>query len=85
MLKVTVNIISSVKSGSRRFSNILPHVNYSLSKSRLRKVEGENIIQQGMAEIKNVGEKAADFIVEERKKNGIFTSYDNFMIDVKVV
>lgn len=56
----------------------LPHVNYSLSKSRLRKVEGENIIQQGMAEIKNVGEKAADFIVEERKKNGIFTSYDNF-------
>ena len=30
------------------------------------------------SEIKNVGEKAATFIIEERKKNGIFTSFDDF-------
>ena len=56
----------------------LPHVNYSKLKSCLRKVEGESIIQQGMAEIKNVGDKAAEFIYNERKKNGIFMSYDDF-------
>jgi DNA polymerase III alpha subunit len=31
-----------------------------------------------LSEIKDVGEKASEFIVEERKKNGVFTSYDNF-------
>lgn len=56
----------------------LPHVNYSKPKSSLRKIEGENIIQQGLSETKNVGEKAAQSIFEERKANGIFTSYDNF-------
>lgn len=56
----------------------LPHVNYSKEWSRLRKVEGEPIIQQGLAEIKNVGEKAASAIVEERKK-GVFISYDDFV------
>lgn len=56
----------------------LPHVNYSDPKSKLRKVDGEVAIQQGLSEIKNVGEKAAQYILEERKKNGIFTSYDDF-------
>jgi len=56
----------------------LPHVNYSGPKARLRKVGEDNAIQQGLSEIKNVGEKAADFICEERKKNGIFISYDDF-------
>lgn len=56
----------------------LPHVNYSKPKSCLRKVEGESIIQQGMAEIKSVGDKAAEFIYNERRKNGIFMSYDDF-------
>lgn len=56
----------------------LPHVNYSTPKSRLRRVEGENAIQQGLSEIKNVGEKAAAFIEEERKAHGIFKSYDDF-------
>ena len=56
----------------------LPHVNYSVPKSRLRRVEGENVIQQGLSEIKNVGEKAAQFILDERKANGIFTSFDDF-------
>lgn len=56
----------------------LPHVNYSTPKARLRKVEGENVIQQGLAEIKNVGEKAAEYILNERKENGVFTSFDDF-------
>lgn len=56
----------------------LPHVNYSSEKAKLRKVEGEDCLQQGLSEIKGVGEKAASYILEERKKHGIFTSFDNF-------
>lgn len=56
----------------------LPHVNYSSEKAKLRKVEGEDCLQQGLSEIKGIGEKAASYILEERKKHGIFTSFDNF-------
>lgn len=65
----------AVKDGSVIF---LPHVNYSSPKTKLRKVEGESAIQQGLSDIKGVGEKAAEFILEERNKNGIFKSYDDF-------
>lgn len=56
----------------------LPHVNYSTARTRLRRVDGDNVIQQGLSSIKGVGEKAADYIYEERKKNGVFISYDDF-------
>jgi DNA polymerase-3 subunit alpha len=57
----------------------LPHVNYSDSKSKLRKIENkDSCIQQGLSEIKNVGEKAAQYIVDERNKNGVFRSFDDF-------
>lgn len=56
----------------------LPHINYSGIKTRIRKVEGEMCLQQGLSDVKGVGEKAATEIVAERKQNGIFTSYDNF-------
>lgn len=56
----------------------LPHVNYSEERTSLRKFEGDEILQQGLSSIKGVGEKAAKFIFNERKANGIFTSYDNF-------
>lgn len=55
----------------------LPHVNYS-SDYTLRKVEGEVVIQEGLSSIKGIGEKAATAIEEERRKNGIFLSFDNF-------
>lgn len=55
----------------------LPHVNYSANFS-MRKVEGEYVIQKGLSSIKGVGEKAAAYIEQERKKSGIFTSYDDF-------
>ena len=57
----------------------LPYVNYSKAKSSLRKVDGEFCIQQGISTLKGVGDVAANVIVDERKKNGIFTSFDNFL------
>ena len=56
----------------------LPHINYSDIKTKIRKVEGEYCLQQGLSEVKGVGEKAATQIVAERVKNGIYTSWDDF-------
>lgn len=56
---------------------MLPHVNYS-ARTSLRKYDGETVIQQGLSIIKGVGEKAANEIEEERKKNGSFKDYDDF-------
>lgn len=55
---------------------MLPHVNYS-AKTSLRKMDGEDVIQQGLSIIKGIGEKAAEAIEEERRK-GVFKSYDDF-------
>ena len=55
---------------------MLPHVNYT-AKTSMRVYDGEQVIQQGIGIMKGVGEKAAEAIEEERKK-GVFTSYDNF-------
>lgn len=55
---------------------MLPHVNYS-AKTSLRKMDGEDVIQQGLSIIKGIGEKAAETIEEERRK-AVFKSYDNF-------
>ena len=65
----------AAKSGSVLF---LPHVNYSKDHTSIRTVDGEQVLQQGLTQIKGIGEKAAQYIVDERKKNGIFTSYDDF-------
>lgn len=56
----------------------LPHVNYSGAMHSLRKVDGELTIQEGLTRIKGVGAKAATCIEVERRKNGIFKSYDDF-------
>lgn len=56
----------------------LPHCNYSTGKTKIRKVDGERCLQRGLSEIKGVGLKAAEYIVEERDRNGIFRSYDDF-------
>lgn len=65
----------AAKSGTVVF---LPHVNYSQGPSSIRKVDGEWALQKGLCDIKGIGKKAAQVIVNERKKNGIFTSWDNF-------
>lgn len=67
--------MSAATSGSVIF---LPHVNYSQPLTSVRKVEGELAIQQGFTDLKGIGAKAGQFIYEERKRNGIFTSYDDF-------
>ena len=79
----------AVKDGAVVF---LPHINYSDVKTKIRKVEGETCLQRGLAEIKGIGEKAAVEIVEERLKNGIFRSWDDFydrcksrVVNVKVL
>lgn len=56
----------------------LPHVNYSKVGTSIRKVDGELVLQKGLAEIKGIGEKAAEYIVEERRRGGIFRDYDDF-------
>lgn len=56
----------------------LPHVNYTAEDS-LRKVDGEKVVQLGTSGILNVGKKAAEAIETERKKNGPFTSKDDFL------
>lgn len=55
---------------------MLPHVNYS-AKTSLRKMDGEDVIQQGLGIIKGIGEKTAETIENERRK-GVFKSYDDF-------
>ena len=65
----------AVKDGSVIF---LPHVNYSQVKTSLRKVDGEHAIQLGLSDIKGVGEKAAEVIVNERKEHGVFRNFDDF-------
>lgn len=56
----------------------LPHINYSKVTTSLRKVDGEYVLQKGLTDIKGIGDKAAEYILEERKRNGIFVSYDDF-------
>lgn len=57
----------------------LPHVNYSKGRTSLRKEQGERVIQLSLSDVNGIGEKAAQFIEEERRKNGVFTSVDNFL------
>lgn len=56
----------------------IPHVNYTADYS-IRTIEGEKVIQMGYNAIKGVGPKAAMEIEAERRKNGPFKSYDDFV------
>lgn len=57
---------------------LLPHINMSSAKTTLRTIDGDRGICLGLSTIKGIGEKAAEAIVEERKRMGPFTSFDNF-------
>lgn len=57
----------------------IPHINFSESKTCMRVYEGEKVIQKGLSTIKGVGEKAADFIVNERQQAGKFKNEDDFI------
>lgn len=57
---------------------LLPHVNYD-AKFSIVQIEGENALAKGLANIKGVGPKAANAIVEERINNGPYKDRDDFM------
>ena len=54
-----------------------PHVNGSIDYS-IMDFDGEKVIQKGIVDIKNVGEKAAEFIINEKEKNGPFEDVFDF-------
>lgn len=60
----------------------LPHVNYTALTST-RKKEGEDIIQQGLVTIKDVGLKASEEIENELRKNGQFKDKADFLLRCK--
>ena len=57
---------------------LLPHINWSGSKTKLKRIEDDNGIMLGLTSIKGVGQKAADAIVAEREAHGVFKSFDDF-------
>lgn len=57
---------------------LLPHVN-GPADIAMEKVDGEYCLIEGMMGIKGVGEKAATIIEDERKANGDYTSYEDFI------
>lgn len=56
---------------------LLPHVNGEVDCSIVN-IDGEKAIRKGLTSIKGVGEKAAEYIVNERKTNGPFTDVFEF-------
>jgi DNA polymerase-3 subunit alpha len=54
-----------------------PDINESFSDFSV--VPGKNTIRFGLTTIKNFGEGIAEFIIEERKKNGTFASMQDFL------
>lgn len=57
----------------------IPHINHSQAHTTMMMYDGEKIIQKGLSTLKGVGEKAAEFIVNERKQNGLFRNLDDFI------
>jgi DNA polymerase III subunit alpha len=57
-----------------------PDINESYSEfTALEDSDGENKIRFGLTTIKNFGEAIGEAIVEERKQNGAFTSFEDFL------
>ncbi|MBP6881726.1 MAG: DNA polymerase III subunit alpha [Candidatus Pacebacteria bacterium] len=54
-----------------------PDINESFSDFSV--VPGKNTIRFGLTTIKNFGEGIADFIIDERKRNGVFASMQDFL------
>lgn len=57
----------------------IPHINQSDVKTKMAMYDGEKVILKGLATLKGVGEKAAEFIVNERRQNGKFKTLDDFI------
>ncbi|MBR72831.1 MAG: DNA polymerase III subunit alpha [Rhodospirillaceae bacterium] len=60
-----------------------PNINYSNSTFSVEKISnGKNAVRYALSAIKNVGEQAMEILVEERKKNGLFS--DMFSLVARV-
>ncbi len=57
---------------------LLPHVNYG-SEYKIVTLDGQKALAEGLVNIKNVGEKAANLIEGERLDNGPFKNIDDFI------
>lgn len=57
---------------------LLPHVQWSEPKAKLKRMDGDNAILMGLTSIKGVGEKAAAEIAREREEHGVFKNFDDF-------
>jgi DNA polymerase-3 subunit alpha len=58
---------------------MIPHINRSDARTALVDFEDSKVIQEGLSNVDFVGEKAAQVICDERKKNGKFVSLDDFI------
>lgn len=67
--------INAVKQGTVL---MLPHVNGTADFS-IGEIDGEKVIREGLVSIKNVGLKAAQIIEEERRANGNYTCFEDFI------
>ena len=57
---------------------LLPHIQWSDPKAKLKRLDDDNAILMGLTSIKGVGEKAAMEIVRERADHGVFKNFDDF-------
>ena len=67
--------IQAVKDGN---VILLPHVNYG-SDFTIVTIDGDAALAKGLSNIKGVGPKAAQAIIEERDRGGKYTSRENFV------
>ncbi len=80
--KVFANMVECKK---LKIKVLPPDINSSFSYFVANKIKNESgkeekVVKFGLAAIKNVGAKLIDAIVEERKKNGIFKNFLDFLI-----
>lgn len=61
---------------------LIPHVNHGAS-YKLKKIDGDVCICEGMTTIKNVGLNAAQLIEKERIENGRYESFEDFMARIE--
>lgn len=57
---------------------LLPHIQWSDPKAKLKLIDGDNAILMGLTSVKGVGEKAAAEIARERAEHGVFKNFDDF-------
>lgn len=78
----TDRIANSIHECERMGITVLPpDVNESFSDFTV--VPNKNTIRFGLTTIKNFGEGIADVIIEERKKNGVFSSMQDFLCRIQ--